>query len=125
MSKINIGISTEDRANIATALTALAGGDYVYLPQPLSSYRAAPAVPATPLAQLEAGIEALELLYQAHAHGHRFEPAERFRQLLSARLSELNTLIAAHYTQLAASAAHRVDALQRTMRIGYQFLLSQ
>ncbi|MQA23197.1 O-linked N-acetylglucosamine transferase family protein [Rugamonas rivuli] len=117
-----------DRANVATALTALAGGDYVYLPQPLSSYRAAPAVPATPLAQLEAGIEALELLYQAHAHGHRFEPDGRFQQLLSARLAELNTLVSTHHTQLAASAVHRpqlVDALQRTMRIGYQLLLAQ
>ncbi len=113
-----------ERANVATALTALAGGDYVYLPQPLSSYRAAPAVPATPLAQLEAGIEALELLYQAHAHGHRFEPAERLRQLLATRLSELNTLVAGHHTELAASAAHRVDALQRAMRSGYQLLLA-
>ncbi|WP_332856269.1 O-linked N-acetylglucosamine transferase family protein [Duganella sp. S19_KUP01_CR8] len=113
-----------DRAYVASTLTALAGGDYVYLPQPLSSYRAAPVVPATPLAQLEAGIEALELLYQAHAHGHRFEPAGHFQQLLSARLSELNTLIASHYTQLAATAAHRVDVLQRTMRIGYQLLLA-
>ena len=116
-----------DRANVATVLTALAGGDYVYLPQPLSSYRAAPAMPPTPPAQLEAGIEALELLYQAHAHGHRFDPPDRFRQLLSARLSELNTLVASHYTQLAATAGHRpqlIDALQRTMRIGYQLLLS-
>ena len=116
-----------DRANVATVLTALAGGDYVYLPQPLSSYRAAPPMPPTPPAQLEAGIEALELLYQAHAHGHRFDPPERFRQLLSARLSELNTLVASHYTQLGATAGHRpqlIDALQRTMRIGYQLLLS-
>ncbi|MYN17073.1 glycosyltransferase [Rugamonas sp. FT107W] len=113
-----------DRADVATALTALAGGDYVYLPKPLSSYRAAPATPPTPLAQLEAGIEALELLFQARTHGHRFEPPERFRQLLSARLSELNTLVATQYTQLAADAAHRLDALQRALRIGYQFLLA-
>ncbi|WP_229213438.1 MULTISPECIES: glycosyltransferase [unclassified Duganella] len=113
-----------DRADVATALTALAGGDYVYLPRPLSSYRAAPAAAATPLARLEAGIEALELLFQARTHGHRFEPPERFRQLLSARLAELNTLVVTHYVQLAADAAHRVDALQRTMRVGYQLLLT-
>jgi predicted O-linked N-acetylglucosamine transferase (SPINDLY family) len=113
-----------DRASVATALTALATGDYVYLPQPLAHYRATAVAPATPLVLLDTAMENLQLLYQAHAQGHSLGDPGRFRQLLSARMAELNTIVAAHHVALAAEAGRRIDTLQRVMRIGYQLLLA-
>ncbi|USX26765.1 glycosyltransferase [Oxalobacteraceae bacterium OTU3CINTB1] len=113
-----------ERANVATALTALQAGHYVYLPRALSSFRLAPAAPTAPAASLDAALEGLQLLYQAHEQGHNFGAPGAFKQLLSARLSEMNTLISIHHLHLATSAAHRLDAVQRTMRIGYQLLLT-
>jgi hypothetical protein len=113
-----------ERANVATALTALHAGHYVYLPRALSSFRLAPPSPAAPAAALDAALEGLQLLYQAHEQGHNFGTPGAFKQLLSTRLSEMNTLISTHHLHLAASAAHRLDTVQRTMRIGYQLLLT-
>ena len=113
-----------ERANVATALTALHAGHYVYLPQALSSFRLSPPPPTAPATALDAALEGLRLLYQAHEQGHNFGAPGAFKQLLSARLSEMNTLISTHHLHLAASAVHRLDAVQRTMRIGYQLLLT-
>ncbi len=113
-----------ERANVATALAALHAGHYVYLPRALSTFRPAPPAPAAPAAALDAALEGLDLLYQAHGQGHDFGAPGAFQQLLSTRLSEMNTLISTHHLQLAASAAHRLDAVQRAMRIGYQLLLA-
>jgi predicted O-linked N-acetylglucosamine transferase (SPINDLY family) len=113
-----------ERANVATALTALHAGHYVYLPRALSSFRLAPAAATAPEAALDAALESLQLLYQAHEQGHDFGAPGAFKQLLSTRLSEMNTLISAHHLHLSASAAHRLDAVQRAMRIGYQLLLT-
>lgn len=112
------------RANLATALTALAGGDYVYLPRALSAGAATPAPAAAPAAALDAAIESLHLLCQARERGHDFGAPARFTELLSARLSDVNTVIAAHHAQLAATAGDRLDAVQRAMRVGYQLLLA-
>lgn len=113
-----------ERANVATALTALHAGHYAYLPRALSSFRLAPRPPTAPAAALDAALEGLQLLYQAHEQGHNFGAPGAFKQLLSTRLSEMNTLISTHHLHLAASAAHRLDTVQRTMRIGYQLLLT-
>jgi hypothetical protein len=113
-----------ERASIATVLAALAGGDYVYLPQALSTCPAAPVVATGPAAALDAALENLRLLHQAHEQSHDFGTPARFKELLSARLSELNVLVANAYPQLAATAGDRLDAVQRAMRIGYQRLLA-
>ncbi|MEO5933819.1 MAG: glycosyltransferase, partial [Duganella sp.] len=111
------------RAGVATILTALHAGHYIYLPRALSSFRQAPPAPTPAAAALDAALESLQLLYQAHDQGHNFGAPGAFKQLLSARLSEMNTLISTHHLQLAG-AGDRLDALQRAMRIGYQLLLS-
>ncbi|SEO60345.1 Predicted O-linked N-acetylglucosamine transferase, SPINDLY family [Duganella sp. CF517] len=117
-----------ERANVATALTALQAGHYVYLPRALSTFRPAPSAPAaaapTPAATLDSALEGLQLLHQAHQQGHDFGAPGAFKRLLSTRLSEMNTLISTHHLALASSAQHRLDAVQRAMRIGYQLLLT-
>lgn len=123
------GRAYPERANVATALAALAGGDYVYLPQALSACPAAPAPAASaekaaPSAALDAALESLRLLHQAREQGHDFGAPARFKELLSARLSELNVLVSTRYPQLAATAGDRLDAVQRAMRLAYQQLLA-
>ena len=119
------GHAYPERANVATALAALAGGDYVYLPQALSACPAAPAPGvAAPSAALDAALESLRLLHQAREQGHDFGAPARFKELLSARLSELNVLLSTRYPQLAATAGDRLDAVQRAMRLAYQQLLA-
>ncbi|USX20636.1 glycosyltransferase [Oxalobacteraceae bacterium OTU3REALA1] len=121
------GRAYPERANVATALAALADGDYVYLPQALSACPAAPApapAPAAPAAALDAALESLRLLHQARELGHDFGTPARFKELLSARLSALHVLLSTHYPQLAAAAGDRLDAVQRAMRMAYQLLLA-
>jgi len=120
------GRAYPERAVIATALAALAGGDYVYLPQALSTCPAAPAQAgmAAPAAALDAALESLRLLHQAREQGHEFGTPARFKELLSARLSELNVLVTTRYPQLAATAGDRLDAVQHAMRMAYQQLLA-
>ncbi|MBP1206040.1 putative O-linked N-acetylglucosamine transferase (SPINDLY family) [Duganella sp. 1411] len=118
------GSAYPQRADVATTLTALHAGHCIYLPRALSTFRPAPPAPVPAAAALDAALESLRLLVQAREQGHDFGAPGAFQQLLSARLSEMNTLISTHHLQLAASAADRLDALQRAMRIGYQLLLS-
>jgi len=113
-----------ERANVASALAALAGGDYVYLPHALSTCPAVPPPMAAPVAALDAALESLRLLHQAREQGHDFGAPTRFKELLAARLSELNTLVSGQYPQLATTAGDRLEAVQRAMRIAYEALLA-
>ncbi|WGG50702.1 glycosyltransferase [Rugamonas sp. DEMB1] len=107
---------------LATLLTALAGRDCVYLPQPLGSY--VPQVaPANRAAASARALEGLNLLYDAHAHGLLADDAARFKTLLAGRLAALSALVTSEHARLGAEQP-QIDELCRLMQQGYRLLLS-
>ncbi|MFA9215720.1 MAG: glycosyltransferase, partial [Sphingomonadaceae bacterium] len=110
---------------VATVLAALAGGDYVYLPEPLGSRRSAasPSASNSALASLERTLEQLELLYQAHAQQLFASAPQRFAPLLAARLAACHSLLTSQHTALAPLPAPLRQRLDGLLQQGHQLLL--
>ncbi len=123
-----MGHSYRALSGVATALSALAGRDCIYLPENLGSRHSAPAAAADDDAgqavadALELAMEALHLLYGAHVQQQFLVDAAHFQQLLAARLGALSALLSARHSQLAGTAA--LEDIQHVLRHGYQLLLS-
>ena len=126
-----MGHSYRALSGVATALSALAGRDCVYLPEALGTCRAAPVAAQDDARDdaaqaaadtLERTLEALRLLYGAHAQQLFLTDVVRFKELLAARLAALATLLSAQHSQLAGTAA--LEDIQQVLRHGYQLLLA-
>jgi hypothetical protein len=115
-------------AGVATALAALAGRECAYLPDPLSSYQPGAAAPAVDTNNdppgLQAALERLHLLYEAHTRQHFLTDTPKFKALLAARLDTLTVLVRQHHERLAAGDPRQNDTIQQALRQGYQLLLA-